>query len=100
LPPTLISVSRHEAGKHGGPQPMGQPLVYRIRVRGQLGPQWTAWFEGLSVAETVGGDTTLSGQLADQSALHGVLARIRDLGLELASVTLELEQGAETASEV
>ena len=79
---------------------MGQPLVYQIRVRGQLGPQWAPLFEGLSVAETAGGDTTLSGQLADQSALHGVLARIRDLGLELASVTLEAGQGTETASEV
>jgi hypothetical protein len=79
---------------------MGQPLVYRIRVRGQLGPQWSAWFEGLSIVETVGGDTTLTGQLADQSALHGVLARIRDLGLELVSVTLEAEQDTETTVEV
>jgi hypothetical protein len=100
LPPTLISVSRHEAGKHGGQRAMGQPLVYRIRVRGQLAPHWSAWFEGLSVAETAGGDTTLTGQLADQSALHGVLARIRDLGLELVSVALEAEQSTETAAEV
>ena len=78
---------------------MGQPLVYRIRVRGHLGPQWAAWFEGLCVAETAG-DTTLTGQLADQSALHGMLARVRDLGLELVSVTLEAEQGTETALEV
>jgi hypothetical protein len=96
----LISVSRHGAGKHGGQQAMGQPLAYRIRVRGQLGPQWSAWFEGLSVAGTAGGDTTLTGQLADQSALHGVLARIRDLGLELVSVTLEAEHGTETTAEV
>ena len=79
---------------------MGQPLVYRIRVRGQLGSQWSAWFEGLSVAKTAGGDTTLSGQLADQSALHGVLARIRDLGLELVSVTNEAEQDTEATVEV
>jgi hypothetical protein len=96
----LIFVSRHEAGKHGGQPSMGQPLVYRIRVRGQLGPQWSAWFEGLSVAETAGGDTTLTGQLADQSALHGVLARIRDLGLELVSVTLEAEHDTGTTLEV
>jgi hypothetical protein len=79
---------------------MGQPLVYRIRVRGQLGPQGAAWFEGLSVAGTADGDTTLTGQLADQSALHGVLARVRDLGLELVSVTLDAEQGTQFASEV
>ena len=71
-----------------------------IRVRGQLGSEWSVWFEGLGVAATVDGDTTLTGQLADQSALHGVLARIRDLGLELLSVTAEAEQAAETASEV
>ncbi len=79
---------------------MDQPLVYRIRVRGQLSPQWSAWFEGLTVAETAGGDTTLTGELADQAALHGVLARIRDLGLELVSVGLEAEQGTAAASEV
>jgi hypothetical protein len=79
---------------------MGQSLVYRIRVRGQLGPQWAAWFEGLSLVETAGGDTTLTGQLADQSALHGVLARVRDLGLELVSVALEAEQDTETTVEV
>ena len=79
---------------------MGQPLVYRIRVRGELGPQWSAWFEGLSAAETASGDTTFTGQLADQSALHGVLARIRDLGLELVSVTPEAEQDTEATAEV
>jgi len=96
----LISVSRQGAGKHGGQQQVGQPVVYRIRVGGQLDPQWAAWFEGLSVAESACGDTTLSGPLADQSALHGVLARIRDLGLELVSVTIEAERTAEAASEV
>ncbi len=79
---------------------MGQPLVYRIRVRGQMSPHWSAWFDGLSVAQADGGDTTLSGPLADQSALHGVLARIRDLGIELVSVALESEQDSPTASEV
>jgi hypothetical protein len=96
----LISVSRHTAGKHGGQPAMGQPLVYRIRVRGQMSPHWSAWFDGLSVAQADGGDTTLSGPLADQSALHGVLARIRDLGIELVSVALESEQDSPTASEV
>ena len=100
LLPMLILVSRHEPASTEGSSRVGQPLVCRIRVRGQLGSQWSAWFEGLSVAETVAGDTTLSGRLADQSALHGVLARIRDLGLELVSVTLEAEQGTRTASEV
>ena len=94
----MLSFSRHEAGTHGGQQAMG-PLVYRIRLRGPLDPQWSTWFEGLSVAETVDGDTTLSGPLADQSALHGVLARIRDLGLELVSVTSEADQDTYSVSE-
>jgi hypothetical protein len=96
----LISVSRHDAGKHGRPPFMGQPLVYRIRVRGLFSPQASAWFEGLSVVETVDGATVLRGPLADQAALHGVLARIRDLGLELVSVTLEAEQDTEASPEV
>jgi hypothetical protein len=79
---------------------MGQPLACRIRVRGQLGPQWSAWFEGLSVAATGQGETTITGHLADQSALHGVLGRVRDLGLELVSVTLEAEHVTEAPSEV
>jgi hypothetical protein len=79
---------------------VSQPLVCRVRVRGKLDPQWSAWFEGLSVGDTTDGDTILSGPLVDQSALHGVLARIRDLGLELVSVIIEAEKTAEAASEV
>jgi hypothetical protein len=67
---------------------MDQPVVYRIRVRGHLSPQWAVWFEGLSM-EATEGDTTLTGPLADQSALHGVLARVRDLGLDLVSVAID-----------
>ena len=77
---------------------MGEPFVYQIRVRGLLSPQGSDWFDGLNVIGTADGDTTLTGRLADQSALHGVLARVRDLGLELVSVTLE--QGTTAASEV
>ena len=79
---------------------MGHPHVYRIRVRGLFSPQASTWFEGLSVVETAGGDTVLRVPLADQAALHGVLARIRDLGLELVSVTLEAEQDTDAAVEV
>ena len=78
---------------------MGEPIVYRIRVRGLLGPQGAAWFDGLDMAETADGDTTLTARLADQSALHGVLARVRDLGLELVSVTQEAEQATTAVSE-
>jgi hypothetical protein len=58
---------------------------YEIRIQGVLGERWAAWFEGLQV-RAEGTDTVLSGPLADQAALHGVLARIGDLGIRLISV--------------
>ena len=58
---------------------------YEIRVEGQLGSDWSAWFDGLDVT-TEGGQSVLSGDLADDAALHGVLERVRDLGLQLISV--------------
>jgi len=61
------------------------PARYEIRVEGVLGEDWSAWFDELRVA-TVGTDTIISGVIADQPALHGLLNRIRDLGLCLISV--------------
>jgi hypothetical protein len=63
------------------------PVRYRIRVKGHLGPQWSEWFDQMTVALEADGTTTLSGPIADQAALHGLLARVRDLGLELVSVS-------------
>jgi len=54
-----------------------------------LGPQWSEWFDWMTVTLEADGTTTLSGSIADQSALHGLLARVRDLGLELISVSQE-----------
>ena len=59
--------------------------VYRIKVRGKLGNNWSAWFDGISI-KAEGAVTTITGEIPDQSALHGLLARIRDLGLPLISV--------------
>src|SRR5688572_14782229 len=59
---------------------------YEIRVQGALDARWSAWFAGLEVACNPFGKTTLTGPLRDQAALHGVLARIRDLGLPLIAV--------------
>ncbi len=59
---------------------------YEFRVKGQLRSDWSDWFEGLTVTPLDDGDTLLSGCLADQAALHGVLARIRDLNLIVISL--------------
>ena len=58
-------------------------MRYEIRVRGHLDGDWAAWFAGLAIASLPGGETRLAGELADEAALHGVLARARDLGLPL-----------------
>jgi hypothetical protein len=59
---------------------------YEIRVKGQLDGRWSEWFDGLALRDE-GEDTIISGRLPDQAALHGVLARIRDLGLPLLDVS-------------
>ncbi len=69
------------------PQPdPGQPTIYEIRIEGHLDREWSDWFEGLTVTPKEDGTTLLSGPVADQAALHGLLRRIRDLGVPLLSV--------------
>jgi hypothetical protein len=63
-----------------------QPEVYQIRIKGQLDPQWAVWFEGLAITLEDNGDTLLTGPVVDQAALHGLLKKVRDLGLPLISV--------------
>jgi hypothetical protein len=63
-----------------------QAIVYQIRIKGHLGHQWTDWFEGLSITLEDNGDTLLTGSVVDQAALHGLLKRVRDLGMPLISV--------------
>ena len=60
---------------------------YEVHVKGRLGPRWTAWFDGLSVTSEDGGITVIRGQVIDQAALHGLLQKLRDIGLPLLSVT-------------
>jgi hypothetical protein len=64
-----------------------QPVVYQIRLKGHLGSQWTDWFEGLTITLEDDGDTLLTGPVVDQAALHGLLKKVRDLGLPLVSVS-------------
>jgi hypothetical protein len=59
---------------------------YEIRVRGQLDNHWSTWFEGLTLTPLGNGETLIAGPIQDQAALHGILAKIRDLGLHLVSV--------------
>jgi hypothetical protein len=59
---------------------------YEIRLTGHLDARWTAWFDGLTVIYENDGTTVISGQIVDQAALHGLLQRVRDLGLPLVSV--------------
>ena len=69
----------------GGSGP-AKPAYYEVRVQGVLDPGWSAWFEGLQVSSDQAGQTTIAGPVTDQAALHGLLAKVRDLGLELLSV--------------
>ena len=62
------------------------PAHYEITVQGVLDPRWSAWFDGLRLSSDADGRTTISGPVADQAALHGLLTRIRDLGLTLLEV--------------
>jgi hypothetical protein len=68
------------------PKGRNRQVVYEIRVRGVLDASWSDWFEGLTICPQENGDTLLTGPVRDQSALHGLLAKIRDLGLPLLSV--------------
>jgi hypothetical protein len=63
-----------------------KPAVYQIRVKGNLEPKWSEWFDGLSVTQPAEGETLLSGLVADQPALYGLLTKIMNLGLPLLSV--------------
>jgi hypothetical protein len=70
------------------PQPDStQAPFYKIRIKGQLDNQWTDWFEGLTITIEDNGDTLLEGLIIDQAALHGILKKVRDLGMPLISVS-------------
>ncbi len=62
------------------------PTVYRIRVKGHLRSEWSAWFDGMTISHDADGNTTLTSAIIDQPALHALLVRVRDLGLTLISI--------------
>ena len=76
-----------------------QPTAYQIRIKGHLGRNFTDWFEGLAIQLTDNGETLLTGPVIDQAALHGVLKRVRDVGLPLLSV-IYVEPGLADAPDV
>lgn len=63
-----------------------KPGHYEIRITGHLDNRWADWFEGMTITLEANGETTLAGMVADQSALHGLLKKVRDLGMPLVSV--------------
>ncbi|MCC6189153.1 MAG: hypothetical protein IT318_08955 [Anaerolineales bacterium] len=69
------------------------PRQYQLRVAGSLSAQWSEWFEGLAITPAENGETLITGWVADQAALHGLLKKVRDVGLPLLSVN-PLEPGA------
>jgi hypothetical protein len=72
---TSVDGDRHEAGR------------YEIRLKGHLDTRWAAWFDGLSLTHHSDGTTVIHGPIADQAALHGLLQKVRDMGLPLVSVS-------------
>jgi hypothetical protein len=73
--------------------------VYEIRVKGQLDPGWSEWFEGFAITPMPEGETRITGWVQDQSALHGILVRIRNLNLALISVSKVEEGGGPDADD-
>ena len=80
--PSYLSIM---SGKSIGSHPDAEQ--YEIRIRGHLDSRWAAWFDGLSLTNEQDGTTVISGSVLDQSALHGLLQKVRDVGLPLVSVT-------------
>ena len=71
----------------------------KIRVKGQIDEHWSDWFDDLTVTHTDQNETVLTGPIVDQAALHGLLAKLRDLGLPIVSVNLSEEADQEAATE-
>jgi hypothetical protein len=74
------------ANERAPEQGADQPMVYQIRVKGHLSQRWMDWFDGLTVTMESDGNTLLAGTVIDQSALHGILKKVRDAGMPLLSV--------------
>lgn len=63
-----------------------QPSIFQIRIKGHLGHQWTDWFDGMAIALEDNGNTLLTGPVTDQATLHGLIKKVRNLGMPLVSI--------------
>jgi hypothetical protein len=82
---------------HSSTDDHDEPGLYEIRIKGRLDDRWAGWFEGLTIAR-VDDDTLLTGPVVDQAALHGLLKKVRDLGMTLISVR-QVEPGQPDAAQ-
>jgi hypothetical protein len=80
---------------HASSEDQSEPELYEIRLKGHLDDRWSDWFGGLTITLEDNGDTLLTGPVVDQAALHGLLKKVRDLGMPLVSVS-PLEHGPST----
>jgi hypothetical protein len=83
---------RNMSETHALPEYNNESGLYEIRLKGHLDNRWAEWFEGLTITLEEDGDTLLTGPVTDQAALHGLLKKVRDLGMPLVSVS-RLEHG-------
>jgi len=80
---------------HASTEDQSEPELYEIRIKGHLDDRWSDWFEGLTITLEEDGNTLLTGPVVDQAGLHGLLKKVRDLGMPLVSVS-PLEPGPAT----
>ena len=75
-----------------------EPMIYQVRIKGHLNQQWRDWFENASITLEENGDTLLALPVVDQAALHGLLKKVRDLGMPLLSVNRVMSDQNSTSS--
>jgi hypothetical protein len=83
---------RRQVGSYLQVMRADESAEYEIRVKGHLAPRWSAWFDGMSLSNESDGTTVISGPVVDQAALHGLLQRLRDVGMPLVSITQRTTQ--------